>query len=324
MNIEQAERILKKINRLFETMALDDKIDVFEQDLMLSYVRQLKEACSATNTTEKTSSFTAPDVPDVPEIPEPKPEIKTASKTVTDKPAPLPTHSKPRKRRSWAFPGTTDAAPATEKSAPLPVVKKYEAEVKQAVIPAPKTPAPKPEAKQAVIPAPKVPAPKPVVKKAPKPVADKPTPSTKKATPPKAKVEKKAAPTAKAKAPTPAHSVPGILKSKKPTDGSAKSDYEELFDFKDAEELLDIRSQMPIKDLTKVMLSRDKKSTIKDLFGGDDKAFDATLKTLNTFKSYNQAKIYLSENIAAKYAWLDKSRKDKASDFIILVHRRYN
>jgi hypothetical protein len=304
MNIEQADRILKKINRLFETMAVDDKIDVFEQDLMLSYIRQLKEACSTTKTTEKTPSFTAPDIP---KTPEPKPEIKTTSKTVTKKPAPLSTYSKPRKRRSWAFPGTTDPEPATKKPASLPVVKKYAAEVKKAVIPAPN-----------------IPAPKPVVKKAPKPVADKPRPSAKKATPPKAKVEKKAAPTPKAKAPGPAHSVPGILKPKKPTDGSSKSDYEELFDFKDAKELLEIRSQMPIKDLTKVMLSREKRSTIKDLFGGDDKAFDATLKTLNTFKSYNQAKAYLSDNIAAKYAWLDKSRKDKASDFIILVRRRYN
>ena len=48
MNLQQAKIILEKINRLYQSMALDEKnIDVFEQDLMLSYVKQLYETFSA-------------------------------------------------------------------------------------------------------------------------------------------------------------------------------------------------------------------------------------------------------------------------------------
>ena len=45
MNLQQAKIILEKINRLYKSMTLDEKnIDVFEQDLMLSYVKQLYDA----------------------------------------------------------------------------------------------------------------------------------------------------------------------------------------------------------------------------------------------------------------------------------------
>ena len=45
MDLQQAKLILDKINRLFKSMQLDERnIDVFEQDLMLSYVKQLYDA----------------------------------------------------------------------------------------------------------------------------------------------------------------------------------------------------------------------------------------------------------------------------------------
>jgi len=47
MNLKQAEIVLEKITRLYESMKLDERnIDVFEQDLMLSYIRQLYESFS--------------------------------------------------------------------------------------------------------------------------------------------------------------------------------------------------------------------------------------------------------------------------------------
>jgi hypothetical protein len=289
-------------------MALDNKVDVFERDLMLSYIRQLEEAFAPAETTKVAPKS---GIPLVEKIPAAKAEVKRALKAVAERLTPSSTSPKPRKRRSWAFPSPTDSGPATKITASLPDVKKYKPVVK-------KTPKPAPA------PAPIIPAPKPVTKKATKAVAEKPRPSATKATPTKAKVEAKPAPTPAVKAPYPVPSIPGIKKPKKSSNGFSKSDYEELLDFTDAKELLEIRSQMPIKDLTKVMLSREKKSAINTLFGGDSKAFDATLKTLNTFKSYSQAKTYLSDNIAAKYNWLDKSRKDQVSDFIVLVRRRYN
>ena len=45
MDLREAKLILEKINRLFESMSLDErKIDSFEQDLMLSYTKQFHDA----------------------------------------------------------------------------------------------------------------------------------------------------------------------------------------------------------------------------------------------------------------------------------------
>ncbi len=40
MDLKQAKLILEKINRLYDTMTMDDKVDEFEKDLMLAYIRQ--------------------------------------------------------------------------------------------------------------------------------------------------------------------------------------------------------------------------------------------------------------------------------------------
>jgi len=50
MDIKEAKLILEKINRLYKSMALDErKIDTFEQDLMLSYIKQLYDSFSDEN-----------------------------------------------------------------------------------------------------------------------------------------------------------------------------------------------------------------------------------------------------------------------------------
>ena len=82
--------------------------------------------------------------------------------------------------------------------------------------------------------------------------------------------------------------------------------------------------ELPIKDLTKAMGLNEKIFTINELFGGDGKAFDTALKTLNTFNSFEQAKAYLSENFAGQYKWNSRSKKKKAINLIKLVKRRYN
>jgi len=46
MNLQQANIVLKKINRLYESMILDSKIDIHEQKLMLSYIQQLHTSFS--------------------------------------------------------------------------------------------------------------------------------------------------------------------------------------------------------------------------------------------------------------------------------------
>jgi len=44
MDLKQAKLILEKINRLYDTMTMDDKVDEFEQDLMLAYIKQFYDS----------------------------------------------------------------------------------------------------------------------------------------------------------------------------------------------------------------------------------------------------------------------------------------
>lgn len=46
MNLQQGKIILEKINRLYQSMTLDSKIDPFEQELMLSYIEKFYQAFS--------------------------------------------------------------------------------------------------------------------------------------------------------------------------------------------------------------------------------------------------------------------------------------
>jgi hypothetical protein len=164
---------------------------------------------------------------------------------------------------------------------------------------------PKPKAEPKAV----KPEPKPTPPPAPKPKEVKvETP------PPPAPAESKPKP-----APSPKPAAPKVAAT-----SSANDDFSELFDFKEAKELSEKLSAMPIKDLTKAMGLNEKIFTINELFGGDSKAFDTALKTLNTFNSFDQAKAYLSDNFAGKYDWASKAHKKKAITFIKLVRRRYN
>jgi hypothetical protein len=167
---------------------------------------------------------------------------------------------------------------------------------------------PKPEPK----PEPKAKAKPKVVKSEPKPTPPtEPITKVDKPEQPPADPKPKAAPSPKPQTPTVASNV-------------SAEDFSELFDQKEAKELSEKLSELPIKDLTKAMGLNEKIFTINELFGGDGKAFDTALKTLNTFNSFEQAKAYLSENFAGQYKWNNKSKKKKAINLIKLVKRRYN
>lgn len=104
---------------------------------------------------------------------------------------------------------------------------------------------------------------------------------------------------------------------------SIDPELEALFAFKTATELSEKLSQSPITDIKKAMGLNDRISTQNELFGGDNAAFDATVSTLNQLRTYDDAKDYLIRNVAQKYSWASKDKKDKAKEFIKLVKRRY-
>ena len=96
-----------------------------------------------------------------------------------------------------------------------------------------------------------------------------------------------------------------------------------LFEFREAKELSEKLGDLPIRDLSTALGLNEKIFTINELFGGDKSAYDDTIQLLNTFSSFDDAKKYLSENIAGKYRWSDNERKKKAKIFIKMVRRRY-
>lgn len=244
MKLKQAKIVLEKINRLYQSMTLDeDGIDEFEKDLMLSYTRTLYAA------------FHTPGDPELERVPKPKTVVKKAA----------PKQNPPKAK--------APVAPPVEKPAPAPVA---------APVPV-KTPEPEEEiiVEQPI-----------VVAKPEEPV----------------KVEKP------------------VVKPK-PKVAAVKGSQEQEVLFEQQEEATDLSSklsQRPVKDLNKAMGINERILTINELFGGDQKLFAEAIKHLNTFKTFQEAKIFLTNGIAAQYNWASKEKSKKAKIFINLIRRRYS
>ncbi len=139
--------------------------------------------------------------------------------------------------------------------------------------------------------------------------------------PPKAKVATPAPPKVEP-APPVVEPTPVVAAPKVVTPQETKA-HDPLFEMPEAKELSDRLASAPIKDLTKAMGLNEKILTINELFGGDHRSFDDTIKYLNTLNSFDDAKAYLSDNVAERFGWGDKSKKKKAQIFIKLIKRRY-
>jgi len=243
MNVKQAKILLEKINRLFQSMTMDDHISEIEKELMRNYIKQMYEEFMPSN-----GASTQPISP---------PQVAT---TKIEQPRIV---EPPKVQR-------------VETPPPPPPKVEYVPPVVPAVKPAPAPePTPVPVAK---------PKPAPVVAEVPKPI---------KVAPPKV-VEK-----------------PKI-----------SEDHEELFEQKEATELSEKLSQRPLKDLRRAMGINERILTTNELFDGNGDALKDTLSTLNGFKTFDEAKEYLS-NIAGIYNWTTRKKKKKAIIFIKLVRRKF-
>lgn len=96
-----------------------------------------------------------------------------------------------------------------------------------------------------------------------------------------------------------------------------------LFESKKATELSEKLGQSPIMDLNKAFGLNDRMLYTNELFGGNNNEYKETMGVLNSLNSLEQAKIYLIENIAGKYAWTAKDKKKMAKDFIKTISRKY-
>ncbi|TVR87721.1 MAG: hypothetical protein EA411_06700 [Saprospirales bacterium] len=98
---------------------------------------------------------------------------------------------------------------------------------------------------------------------------------------------------------------------------------EELFTIKKANEISEKLSQLPISDLNRAMGVNEKIFVKNELFAGDDNVFRQVIQKLNTLNSFEDAKNFLSSEVAYTYQWTDPDKKNKAKNFIQLVYRRY-
>jgi len=77
----------------------------------------------------------------------------------------------------------------------------------------------------------------------------------------------------------------------------------------------------PIKDLKSAIGINDKFQFIEMLFGGDEKAFDQAVKSINGFKIYAEAQFWVKSNLREQYKWDDSTTVVKSFD--LLVKRRF-
>jgi len=78
----------------------------------------------------------------------------------------------------------------------------------------------------------------------------------------------------------------------------------------------------PIKDLRSAIGINDKFQFIQALFGGDEKSFEAGIKTINSFKIFPEAQFYIKRELREKNNWDEESPVVKSFDQ--LVKRRFS
>ncbi|TNE51963.1 MAG: hypothetical protein EP344_16165 [Bacteroidetes bacterium] len=99
---------------------------------------------------------------------------------------------------------------------------------------------------------------------------------------------------------------------------------EKLFEYKEAQELSEKLSNLPVADLRKAIALNDRMLLTHELFADDSPAFEKAIDTLNGFSSMEEAKSYLLQHCVMRYRWTEKKRIDTAKKFIKLVRRRYS
>lgn len=100
-------------------------------------------------------------------------------------------------------------------------------------------------------------------------------------------------------------------------------DVSPLFVFHEARDLGDKLRLSRIEDLSKAMGINERFLTINELFGGNHETFDRVLRHLNGLPTFDDARLYLEQEVIPAFGWLDDKKQKKATIFIQLVQRRY-
>lgn len=91
----------------------------------------------------------------------------------------------------------------------------------------------------------------------------------------------------------------------------------------ETKELSEKLGQTRISDLNNAMGLNERIFTVNELFGANNSLYRNVISDLNGLSSFEEAKAYLSANVAEAHNWTHKSKRNKAKNFIKLVRRRY-
>ena len=81
--------------------------------------------------------------------------------------------------------------------------------------------------------------------------------------------------------------------------------------------------EQPIANLGPAIAIGKRYQFVGQLFSGDVVNYTQALDKLNNMAHFNQARLYMEQQLIGKYSWTASKRKNLAKDFIKLVRRRY-
>lgn len=87
-------------------------------------------------------------------------------------------------------------------------------------------------------------------------------------------------------------------------------------------EISEALSGGPIKDLKKAIGINDRFLFVNDLFGGDESAFDRSIKTINGFSIWPEAEYWIRRELKTKLGW--RADSESVKQFDQLVRRRFS
>jgi hypothetical protein len=87
-------------------------------------------------------------------------------------------------------------------------------------------------------------------------------------------------------------------------------------------ELAHVLKETPIKDLRKGIGINDRFAFVRELFRGDEAAYERSIKTINNFGIYTEAEYWMSRELKLKLGW--DERNETVQHFYQLVRRRFS
>lgn len=83
-----------------------------------------------------------------------------------------------------------------------------------------------------------------------------------------------------------------------------------------------ILKEAPVRDLKKAIGINDRFVFIKELFRGDETAYDSSIRTLNGFRIFAEAEYWMERELKVKLGW--DMDQDIVRHFYFLVRRRFS